>query len=135
MPCCAFAACIVAQLFLGARAVKWAIFGRGAGDARNLAVEWRLDSTASPPLDLAIPSAGWLLGRRSLRGLALAGALELAIVLGAVYGIVEHLGHGAGHSGHAHRAEGLGRDRGAEGVTAVDPGAASSRRNLPAVHD
>ena len=110
MPCCAFAACIVAQLFLGVRAIKCAIFGRVAGEstARNLAVEWRLDSVAPVSLDLAPPPAGWLLGGRSLRGLALAAALEVVIVLGAIYGVVEHLGHGAGHSGHAHRAEGSG---------------------------
>jgi hypothetical protein len=118
MPCCAFAACIVAQLLLGVSAIKRAIFGRGGGDCRNLAVEWRRDSSAAPSLDLAPPPARWLLGRRSLRGLALAAVLEVVIVLGAIYGVVEHLGHGAGHSGHAHRAERLQHDRGAEDVAA-----------------
>jgi len=43
MPCCGFA-CIVAQLLLGVRAIKRVIFGRGTGEDKNLAVEWRLDS-------------------------------------------------------------------------------------------
>jgi hypothetical protein len=116
MPCCAFAACIVAQLLLGARAIKRAIFGQRAGEAaaRNLAVEWRLDSAAAASLELAPPSNRWLMSRRSLRGLALAAALEVAIVFGAIYEVVEHLGHGAGHSGHVHRVEGVGRELGAD---------------------
>jgi hypothetical protein len=116
MPCCAFAACIVAQLLLGVGAIKRAIFGPGARESavRNFAVEWRLDSAPAASLDLARPSAGWLLGRRSLRGLALAAALEVVIVLGAIYGVVGHFGHGSGHSGHAHRVEGVGRQGGAE---------------------
>ncbi|HSD09401.1 MAG TPA: hypothetical protein VLF14_00325 [Candidatus Binatia bacterium] len=127
MPCCAFAACIVAQLLLAVGAIKRAIFGQGAGEstARNIAVEWRLDSGVAPSLDLASASAGWLLGRRSLRGLALAAALEVAIVVGAIYGVVEHLGHGAGHSGHAHRVEGTGLDGGIDGSRALNPDAAS----------
>ncbi len=112
MPCCAFAACIVAQLLLGFRAIKRAVFGPSAGEftARNLAVEWRLDSAAPAFLDLVPESRRWLWGRRSLRGLALAAALEVVIVLGAIYGVVEHLGHGGGHTEHAHRVEGVGRD-------------------------
>jgi hypothetical protein len=95
--------------------VKRAVFGPGAGEsaARNLAVEWRLDSAAAASLVLAPESRGWLWGRRSLQGLALAAALEVVIVVGAIYGVVEHLGHGAGHSGHVHRVEGIGRDLGA----------------------
>jgi hypothetical protein len=112
MPCCAFAACIVAQLLLGVRAMKRAIFGQRAGEsaARNLAVEWRLDPVAAPSSDLAPAFAAGFLSRRSLRGLALAAALEIVIVLGAIYGVVEHLGHGGGHSEHAHRVEGVGSD-------------------------
>src|SRR5438093_6044221 len=87
MPCCAFAACIVAQLLVGIRAIKRAWFGPGAGEfaERNVAVEWRLDSAAAASLDLAPASRGWVFGRRSLRGLALAAALEIVIVLGAIY--------------------------------------------------
>jgi hypothetical protein len=87
MPCCAFAACIVAQLLLGVRAMKRAIFGQGAGEsaARNLAVEWRLDPVAAPSSDLAPAFAAGFLSRRSLRGLALAAALEIVIVLGAIW--------------------------------------------------
>jgi hypothetical protein len=116
MPCCAFAACIVGQILLGVRAIKRAWFGPGAGEfpTRNATVEWRLDSAAPASPDLAPESRGWPWGRRSLRGLALAAALEVVIVLGAIYGVVEHLGHGAGHSGHVHRVEGVGRDLGTD---------------------
>src|SRR5262249_44828293 len=115
MPCCAFAAAIVAQLILGVRVIKRVIFGSTAGEsaARNLAVEWRLGWAAAASPDLAAGSGGWLRGRRPLRGLALAAALELVIVLGAVYGIAEHLGHAAGHSQHIHQTDGIGRDVGA----------------------
>jgi hypothetical protein len=129
MPCCAFAACIVAQLLLGLRAIKRAVFGPGAGEfaARNIAVEWRLDSAPAVSRDLAPESYGWLRGRRSLRGLALATALGVVIVLGAIYGVVEHLGHGAGHSGHLHRVEGVGRDLGADrGNTDGEPNPGSA---------
>jgi hypothetical protein len=37
-----------------------------------------------------------------LGGLAIAAALEIALVLGAVYGIVDHFGHG--HAAHVHGA-------------------------------
>jgi hypothetical protein len=105
MPCCAFAACIVGQLLLGFGALKRALFGDDGSAARNAAVEWRLDSPVSPPLD---PAPRWaaLRSRRALGGLALAAALELLIVLGAVYGVIEHLGHGKGHAAHVHAAAG-----------------------------
>jgi len=76
MPCCAFAACIVAQLLLGIRAVKRALLGGDSGEetARNLAVEWRLDSA---PSDVVVDRR--FFGRLSLRGLAVAAAFELAI--------------------------------------------------------
>lgn len=133
MPCCAFAACIVAQLILGVRAVKRALFG-GAADAftaRNSAVEWRLDSAAATSVDVASPSLAWLRDRRSLRFLVLAAGFEVVIVVGAIYGVVEHLGHGgAAHSGHAHRAESIA----AHGP--IDANApAPSRGNVRAVRD
>ena len=109
MPCCAFAACIVAQLILGARAVKRAVLGRGGVgcEERNAAVEWRLDATSTIAVDLTPTAANWYSGRRSLRVLVLAAAFELVIVLGAIYGIVEHLGHGHGHE-HAGHVEARG---------------------------
>jgi hypothetical protein len=41
-------------------------------------------------------------GRRVLGGLAIAAVLEIALVLGAVYGLVDHFGHG--HGSHVHGA-------------------------------
>jgi len=108
MPCCTFAACIVGQLILAFGALKRALFGADAdGVARNAAVEWRLDSPAAPSLDPA-PRWAWLRSRRAIGGLALAAALEMLIIFGAVYGIIEHLGHGAGagHTAHVHAAAG-----------------------------
>jgi hypothetical protein len=55
------------------------------------------------------------------------------IVLGAIYGVVEHLGHGAGHSGHLHRVEGVGRDPGANHGNidgAPNPASASPQRTF-----
>jgi hypothetical protein len=107
MPCCAFAACIVAQIILGVSAVKRALFGSGVeSPERNPAVEWRLDSPPAPSLDLA---AGRLPRRRSLRVLALAAAVELVIIVAGIYGVVEHFGHGHGgeHAAHAQRGDGM----------------------------
>lgn len=135
MPCCAFAVCIVAQLVFGVRALRRAVFGGAAAEsmARNAVVEWRFDSAAAASLDLAPESRGWLWGRPSLRGLALAAALEVVIVLGAIYGVVEHLGHGGGHSGHVRRVEGVGSDLGAHRANtdgAPNPGAAIAPRDV-----
>jgi len=111
MPCCAFAACIVGQLILAFGAVKRALFGADPDGiaTRNAAVEWRLDSPAAPSLGDA-PRWAWLRSRRAIGGLALAAALEMLIIFGAVYGIVEHLGHdgAAGHTAHVHVAAGDG---------------------------
>ena len=107
MPCCAFAACILGQLILAFGVAKRALFGRARGGiaARNAAVEWRLDSPAAPSLGTA-PRSAWLQTPRAVGGLALAAALELLIILGAVYGVVEHLGHDeAGHE-HVHVSTG-----------------------------
>ena len=104
MPCCAFAACIVGQLIFGFGAIKRALFGgaRDGSPARNDAVEWRLGSPSAPALE---PAPRWVwAGRFGARGLALAAVVELLILLGAVYGIAEHLGHGE-HAGHVHGAQ------------------------------
>jgi hypothetical protein len=109
MPCCAFAAAIVGQLILAFGAVKRALFGgpQGGVVARNAAVEWRLDSPARPSL-AAAPRFAWLRSRRAIGGLAFAAALELLIIFGAVYGFMEHLGHGTveGHTAHVQAAGG-----------------------------
>jgi hypothetical protein len=111
MPCCAFAACIVGQLIFAFAAVKRALFGADPDGIakRNAVVEWRLDSPAAPSLGDA-PRSAWLRSRRAIGGLALAAALEMLIILGAAYGIIEHLGHlaGAGHTAHVHAAAGGG---------------------------
>jgi hypothetical protein len=103
MPCCAFAACIVGQILLALAAVKRALLGRGSAiEVRNAAVEWRLDAPAAaivaPPARVA-----WLRSRRAAGGLALAAALEIALVFGALYGLAEHAGHrsSAEHAAHA----------------------------------
>ena len=101
MPCCAFAACIVGQLILLVGGVKGALFGRPAAP-RNTAVEWRLDAANALARSPMLSSAGWRPSRRALRGLALAAALELAIVLGVIYGVFEHLGHGAHATASSH---------------------------------
>jgi len=106
MPCCAFVACLVAQLFFGSRAIKRALFG-GADDAleaRNPAVEWRLDTVGAIPVAAARPSSRWPLGGWQLRGFALAAALEVLIVVGAAYGIVKHFGNHPAHTEHSHGA-------------------------------
>jgi hypothetical protein len=130
MPCCAFAAIIVAQLLVGVRAVKRALFG-GADqglEMRNPAVEWRLGPSGAMPLAVARRSSGRLWGRRSLRGFALAAALELMIAVGAIYGLATHLGHHSGHSGHAERPEGLAT----RGTTDAAP---PSGANVPVARD
>jgi hypothetical protein len=87
MPCCAFAACIVGQLFLAFGAVKRALFGGAPYGiaARNAGVGWRLDSPAAPSLGSA-PRWAWLRSRRAVGGFAFPAALELLVILGAVYG-------------------------------------------------
>ena len=109
MPCCAFAAAIIGQLILALAAVKRAVLGyppQGL-EARNAAVEWRLDSPAAPVLAPA-PRSHWLGSRRVVGGLVLAAAFELLIILGGAYGLIGHLGHGKGaeHAAHVHAVTG-----------------------------
>jgi hypothetical protein len=99
MPCCAFAAAVIGQLLLVVRAVKRLLLGESAEAARNVAVEWRLGGE-SPPFEA--PRRFSLGSRRVLGGLAIAAVLEIALVLGAVYGLVDHFGHG--HATHVHGA-------------------------------
>ena len=63
-------------------------------------VEWRLDS----PALAAATRVSWLRSPRAIGGLAVAAALELAIIIGGAYALIEHLGHdhGAEHAAHAH---------------------------------
>lgn len=100
MPCCAFAAAVIGQLLLVVRAVKRLLLGESPGAARNIAVEWRLDGGDVPA---ETPRPFWPGSRRVLGGLAIAAALEIALVLGAVYGLVDHFGHG--HAAHVHGPE------------------------------
>ncbi len=105
MPCCAFAAVIVAQLLVALRVVKRALFGADEGsEARNLAVEWRLEPASARRVEPTRSSIR-LLGRWSLRGLAVAAAIEAAIVLGVAYGLWGHAGHVAAHFAHAGHGE------------------------------
>ena len=114
MPCCAFAAAIVAQLLVGVRVVKRLFFGADEASAsRNPAVEWRLQPVSARLVEPPAPSSVRLFGRWSIRGLAFAAALETAIVLGVAYGLLEHAGHGTAHSRHAEAGhETIGIDRG-----------------------
>ena len=104
MPCCALAACIVGQFVLAFHALRRALFGApDETTLRNSAVEWRLDAEAAPSLAPARRPA-WLKSRRAVGGLALAAVVELLIVLGGIYGVIEHFGHGAHHAAHVHAA-------------------------------
>src|SRR5262249_26076111 len=80
--------------------------------ARNAAVEWRLDPAAARRAE-PIRSPVWLPGRWSFRGLAVAAAIEAAIVLGVAYGLWGHAGHVAAHFAPAGHVE---ADRQASGV-------------------
>jgi hypothetical protein len=104
LPCCAFAAAIVAQLLVGLRVVKRVFFGADEASAsRNPAVEWRLQPVSARLVEPPAPSSARLFGRWSLRGLAFVAAIEAAIVIGVAYGLLEHAGHGE-HSSHARHA-------------------------------
>ena len=89
MPCCAFAAFILGQILIGFDAVKRFVFGRSTPTVINPATEWRL---GAPP----VPSRP----RYSFKWFAVAAPIEIALVLGAGYGL--HL-----HKNHAHEASAL----------------------------
>lgn len=99
MPCCALAACIIAQFILAFHAMKRTLFGPPEGEARNAAVEWRL-ALQDAPSPVADPRPAWWRSRRAVGGLALAVAVELLLVVGGIYVVIEHFGHGAGHAAH-----------------------------------
>ena len=90
MPCCAFAAFILGQILIGFDAVKRLVFGRSTPAVINPATEWRLGTPA-----VAAPRS-----RISPKWFAVAAPIEIALVLGAGYGL--HL-----HKNHAHEASAL----------------------------
>jgi hypothetical protein len=109
MPCCAFAVFVLSQLGLFFGAIGRAVLGRRAASQSatappNAVVDWRLEP-AAPMSGALTPSCGSNTSRRRWRwpGFALAAAVELALVLGALYGQRSHLAHSNGtelHSEH-----------------------------------
>jgi hypothetical protein len=84
MPCCAFAAFILGQILIGFDALKRFVLGRSASAteiAVNPATEWRLGVAA-----IAAPARK----HSSFRWLALAASIEVALMLGAGYGLRAH---------------------------------------------
>lgn len=87
MPCCAFAAFILGQILIGFDAIKRFVLGRSASVADiavNPATEWRLGAPRN------VASSG---RRYPLGWLAVAASLEIALMLGAGYGLRAHLAH------------------------------------------
>jgi len=135
LPCCAFAAAIIAQLLVGLRVVKRTLFGAGdASAARNPAVEWRLEPASVRRVEPPPSSSGWVLGRWSFRGLAFAAAIEAAIVLGVAYGLWEHAGHSAAHSSHVRHAE-VGRETTGNDHGTLDRSPSASSSGVSTSHD
>ena len=134
LPCCAFAAVIIAQLLVGVRVVKRALFGADdASAATNRAVEWRLEPATARRIDPPASSVRFL-GRWSLRGLAVAAAIEAAIVLGVAYGLWEHAGHGAAHFAHA-RHVGVGHETSGVDHGTLDRAQSASSSGVSTPHD
>ena len=91
MPCCAFAAFIVAQIVIGLDAAKRFFFGTGLKSLEsNPATEWRLDAVS-----LSAPSSP----RLSPRWFAIAAAIEIAIFASGAYGLSTHFRSGAARPG------------------------------------
>jgi hypothetical protein len=93
MPCCAFAAFIVGQIFLGFDAVKRFVFGDSlsAEVSDNPATEWRLTGGASPS---AIHKTNSRRGPTA-RWFAVAAIIEMALLFGGAYGVRSHFQHHA----------------------------------------
>jgi len=83
MPCCAFAAFILGQVLIGFDAVKRFVFGRTTPAVVNPATEWRLGAPAAPASR----------SRHAFRWFAIAAPIEIALVLGAGYGLHAHRSH------------------------------------------
>ena len=92
MPCCAFAAFILAQVLIGLDAIKRFASGRShmPNDLPvNPSTEWRLIKDEPSNQISAIRSklrlrVGWI---------AAAASLEIALAIGGVYGLRSHLTH------------------------------------------
>ncbi len=116
------------------RVVKRALFGADeASVGRNRAVEWRLEPASARRIDPPASSVR-LLGRWSLRGLAVAAAIEAAIVLGVAYGLWEHAGHVAGHFAHA-RHVGVGHETSGVGNGTLDRAQSGSSSGVSTPND
>jgi hypothetical protein len=134
LPCCAFAACIVAQILVAFGAVRQFLFGVGANSTqRNPAVEWRLEPASARRFDPSPSGLRRVFGSRPYRSLALAAALEIAIVLGAFYGFVEHARHGTQHVARVDETE-VDHRRGTHHTAAVDPLASPSGSSVHSLH-
>lgn len=86
MPCCAFAAVLFGQLILFVAALERRLLGAEAAE-RNPAVEWQLGAAAAPVARRP--------RRRAIRGLALAAAVETAIVVAGLWALSAHSDHAA----------------------------------------
>lgn len=96
MPCCAFAAFILGQILIGLDGFKRFVLRRDTSIlADNAATEWRLLDNRS----LATLPRGFFAGR-SMRWIAIAASLEVALAIGAIYGVRAHLLHH--HGLHQH---------------------------------
>ena len=114
--------------------MKRALFGADeASAARNSAVEWRLEPASARRID-PLASSVRPLGRWSLRGLAVAAAIEAAIVLGVAYGLWEHGGHVAAHFAHT-RHVGMGHETAGVDHGTLDHLQSASSSGVPAPHD
>jgi hypothetical protein len=135
LPCCAFAAAIIAQLLVGIRIVKRALIGADETSAvRNPVVEWRLEPASARRVEPPASSSVRLLGRWPLRGLAFAVAIEAAIVLGVAYGLWGHVGHVAAHFAHARHVE-VGQQNSGVDDGRLDRSPSASTSGISASHD
>jgi hypothetical protein len=109
MPCCAFAAFIVGQILLGLNAIKRFFFGASSiVDAPdNPATQWRLFAADST----TIAAGATLRHRLGLRWIALAAAVEIALMTGGAYALRAHLAHHAVHHLRHHHEMKLAQSR------------------------